>query len=127
MRFQLLAGLHTEPDPSNPPYGELTYKAGDVFESNTDLCQRFNRDGSTKFQRLSDAPSKPQAAVPVPSSNSKPIPVPEPTPPSKLKVNLDVMTLEQLQKFAEDEEIDIKGAKKREEVLRAVKSAVLAS
>jgi hypothetical protein len=58
MRFRLKAGGHIQADPnwerkpSDPPDARapsVSYKAGDVVESETDLVEKF---GATKFERL---------------------------------------------------------------------------
>jgi hypothetical protein len=77
---------------------------GDLIQSDVDMEQRHNRGaGSRKFERVHEG----QAAVAQP---------PAPFP-------LDKMTIPQLIAVAEEEEIDLKGASKKDDILRILKTA----
>lgn len=76
---------------------------GDLIESEFDLELRFNQGFSRKFARVYQGEQ--QYAAP-----------PAPYP-------LDKMSLPQLLAYAEEEEIDVKGLKARDEVLKALKAA----
>lgn len=97
MKFRLMHGIHDQGD------GRL-YKRGDVVVSDQELDKRF---GYNRFQRLDD-----QAAVSSAPSNE---PVDD--------VFSD-MTVAELKKFAEEEEIDLDGATKKDVILAVIRRAV---
>lgn len=78
---------------------------GDIINSKVDLCARFNMGpNSTKFERVRED------AVNVPYQPQQP--------------SYDGLSLAQLIAIAQEEEIDLKGASKREEVLKLVKAGM---
>lgn len=78
--------------PKDPPGYD-----GDVIESEVDLVARHNRGpGSVKFERVEEA-AQAQAAMPY-----------------------EKMSLAQLLAVAAEEEVDLRGASKREDVLRVL-------
>lgn len=109
LRFRVRAGLHSQAGPDGRPveYGPGC-EAGDVVESTTDLAARF---GADKFERLHDGP-----AVPRPSTAA--------SLASARTLNLDALTLEQLQAVAAEEEIDLRGAKTADEAKKAMRAAL---
>lgn len=111
MRFQLLVGTHVGDDNKH-------YTAGDIIETQTNLAARFNEPNCPpKFRRLTEkefaaeqenqAFRKQQEA----DKNKKP------------GDGLDSLSLEDLRKLAEEEEIDLGKSKTKEEVLKAIRSS----
>lgn len=126
-KFRVLAGKHCE---GKTPEGKpKVYVKGDVVDSKSDLS-RLNPPGfPPKFERVEDdgRPS-PAPAVPVQTLSPTPTPVhatsPLPAAPKTVPDGLDKLSLKELQDLAASEEIDLKGAKTRDEVLRAVRAAI---
>lgn len=75
---------------------------GDIIESTIDLERRCNQGTSRKFERVraGDLTSQPPPAYP-----------------------LEKMTVAQLMSVAEDEEIDLKGASKKEDIIKLLRGA----
>lgn len=97
-------GLLLHPDTRKPIDGDNPYD-GDIIDSLVDLSARFNQGPSSlKFERLGFAVSLTQPAPPIPYP-------------------LEKMTLAQLLSVAEEEEIDLRGASKREDVLKILRNA----
>ncbi len=69
-KFKMLRGGHTEG--ANKSGEPVIYEPGDIIDSPTDLC-RFNRPGSTKFERVGDgeAATNRGAAKPAKKSTTK--------------------------------------------------------
>ena len=112
-KFKLLSGRHTENDPTGKidPVTKLpvsvTYKAGDVFASKSDLDKRFNQPPmSIKFERIHETPvaAAQQAAI---------------------SDTLDAMTVEELKAYAESEELSLGKAKTREEMVKVLRAALI--
>lgn len=97
MKFRLTHGMHDQGD------GRV-YKRGDVVVSDQELDKRF---GYNRFQRLDD-----QAALAPPPANE-----------SVDDVFSD-MTVAELKKFAEEEEIDLDGATKKDVILAVIRRAM---
>lgn len=113
--FKLLVGRHSVGSGLN----RKIYDAGknNIVVSAGDLC-KFNRPGTpAKFRKISDEDltSKDptvQAAV----NDTKPAgPAPEDT--------LNSMTVPDLRKLAEEEEIDLSGARTKEEIMEKIRRA----
>jgi hypothetical protein len=81
------------------------YQRGDVVQSEKELDKRF---GARKFQRLDVPPGFQATAV----------------APAEKEDEFSGMTLAELKKFAEDEEIDLGSATRKEDVLAAIHKAV---
>ena len=96
MRFKLLSGVHTEGHQET--YKQ--YERGDVIETDVDLVKKFNRPGSTKFERVEDNAS----------------------------LNTDefsAMTVAELRAFAEGEEIDLGEISRKSDILDALRKATV--
>lgn len=143
MKFKLLRGQHNRKDPNNPKL-RIKYRAGDIIESKTDLARKFG----SRYQRvIEDVPSVSQAAQAGFNTiyAAQPNESPEKTIAAlRAKANeleaqlknpknlqktgavdtLTNMKLEELRKFAQDEEIDLKNAKTRDEVLAIIRAAI---
>lgn len=79
--------------------------SGDIIVSKQDLCRRFNQEPfSRKFERVFDAaPATPIGSV------------------EREWGNLDTMSVKDLQDLAAAEEIDTKGAKTKEDLIKAIR------
>lgn len=120
-KFRLLEGLHVENGPigANGLPTDVIYKRGDIFESESDLLQ-FNRGpNSQKFERIHDD-------RPVTSEVQKQA-VPRPEGKQSQQLNLpaelplEQMTEKELVAFAAEEEIDLKGVKGKDNILRVLR------
>lgn len=150
-RFRLLASLHeawdlsAEPD-ANGRFPPRTFRAGEIVESDRDLVAQF---GSEKFQLVDGGttplkPAPPQAATVFPGGqvatgrqettkgpDGRSISGPENmNPAQRAEVNknqppvddLDHMSVKELQDHAAAEEIDLRGAKNKEDLVKAIRS-----
>lgn len=114
-RFRLLVGAHLDYGPSGCECGGCEhfdpafrgknhrYEAGDIIESKFDLEKRFNKLNSRKFERVG-AGGEALAAPPAPYP-------------------LEKMTVEQLLTVAEEEEVNLKGASKKDDIIKAINAA----
>jgi hypothetical protein len=127
-QFRLLVGAHVGPGPKgcecddclkskganhvynakrydgrNRPLDPDGYDNDTIDSPDVDLVARFNTDFSVKFERVGPGQSQTAAA-------------PAPFP-------LEKMTLAQLMAVANEEEIDLKGASKKEDIIRIIKGA----
>ena len=113
-RFKLLMGGHEHgrTDDGTPngnlvkaPAGKaVRYKRGDIIETDIDLAKRL---GESKFQRLR------------PDELGE-----EPQEDEVVQDTFSSMSVKEIRKFADDEELDLGDAKSRPEVLAAVRKAV---
>ncbi len=113
-RFRMVAGKsHVQRDKEG---NRQVFKAGDVVESESRLDLKF---GADKFVPMSSEFSRPE--------HRPNVVAPTQTPPARDQgPNFDAMNEETLRKFAEDEEIDIKGIRKGdvEKLRKVVKDSV---
>lgn len=129
-KYRLLAGKHSqkEENPETKQKEVKIYKRGDVFESKHDLLKFNAGPGAMKFEKVEEPP--PRAA------SRAAAPPPEPPPPPEAKTiqppprnqqeyhaALDKMTEKDLRALAAEEEIDLKGAKTKEDIVKAIKAA----
>lgn len=115
MRFKLKAGSHG----SGTGQEIKSYKAGDVIESDQDLAA-FD---PLKFERLDDAAKATPAPAAFPSHSSGQGTAFGAMPPLRQHpADLDKMSVKELQDHAADEEIDLKGASKREDILKVLRA-----
>lgn len=137
-KYRLNDGYHVGPDPVNPAV-DRTYERGDIIESPTDLTFMNVPGYKPKFEKVIDenSPALPSgAAIFDPAketiqqfaermgggSFTAGVPT-QPSSSSPTTVELDGMNADQLRKYAEAEEIDIKGAKTKEQLLAVVKGS----
>ena len=114
--------LYRQRDAKDPPAW-----AGDIIETTADLEMRFNAGPySRKFERVrEDAPAVvghvwDQAKETLEQFTARMNKVNAPKP----SLNLDAMALKDLQQLAADEEIDLKGAKTKEEAVKVIKASL---
>lgn len=116
-RFKLMVGKHVEK-------GKV-YRKGDIITTDDDLTRLNGGPGAMKFERLS-AVEDPGSLLPRSvegADRSHAIPAPARDNPVNKGANLDKMSLTDLQAYADEEEIDLKGAKTRDDVLKQIKAA----
>lgn len=119
-RFRLKAGQHIQTDPGAPKvkyttatgavierHPPKTFAVGDVIESDTNLAERF---GAEKFELLSGD----GGGFGAPAKATAPPPAPFP---------LDKMSVQQLLSVAQEEEVDVKGTAKREDLVKLLRAA----
>jgi hypothetical protein len=143
-RFRLRIGSYVMADPSGAKAQDNSGRPADftvwppaVIETDVDLEARF---GSQKFQRIHDDDGTvPGRFVYDPAretidefiarvkagsddgAEGEPAQV-EPSPDETTKL-LETMTVKELQGMAEDSEIDLKGATRKEDIIRVIKSS----
>lgn len=139
--------MHGKPTGQNPKGAKLTvsYNRGDVFDSPNDLDLMFNQPGSAKFERVVDAHQEvwdrnketlaqftkrmegKESQQPATGTEPETTPVGEAAKAGFNTAFTDLygsMTVAELKKHAEEEEIDLRGATKREEILKAIQAAL---
>lgn len=124
MKFKLLSGIHVDNDKtkgatkSNPEGERVVYTAGDVIESDIDLAATLNpKDPSMrrKFERVHDlTPAGPGVGRRESATAT--------IPPIDMSL-LAAMSVKELQSFAAEEEIDLKGCAKKEDILKIIQAA----
>lgn len=143
-KYRVLQGKTSE---GRDAYGKpLVYLKGTVFESDKDMLVHNAPGHKPKFERVDDgtpvdepvvltggkspaAPAQPNPPKPTPASPSTP-PKPAPSTPTPPKntvdhgATLESMDVRELKAFAEAEEIDLKGASTKADMLRVLKAAV---
>ena len=104
-KFQLTAGLHR--DRAN---GQTHYK-GDVFTHPDNLAKKYNTPGpgGEKFKLLGTVEVSEAEAAAIAET-------PPPKPVEKPPVDLDRLTIHQLRELAVEKEIDLSGAKTKDEI-----------
>lgn len=148
MRFRLMAGTYI--DPKGDKHAANDPKTC-IIESDVDLVRKFgakfammegggknqqvwNEDKETfaefaarmaKQGKVPSASPAPVATAPAVSEEPKAAADAQPRSPKdeEFERTLNEMTLDQLRKHAEDEEIDLKGAKHKADVLKAILAA----
>lgn len=108
MKFKVVGGEHIQKDSDGV---SRKYSTGDVVESNVDLTTKLRN----KFVRVFD--NEPVTDV---SHKTKADPT-----NADAWGDLDKMTLSDLKTVASEEEIDLKGAKTREDALRIIKASLV--
>lgn len=131
MRFRLLAGRHSakvekkdadgkvvKDEAGNPVKELVRYDQGAVIETDKDLAAIF---GDKKFERLPDGGRGPRPTAPIAAAPAAPNP-PLP-PPLKPLPNLETMSEADLRRLADEEEIDVKSAKTKADLIKAVRAS----
>lgn len=117
-KFRVLFGIHAISVKEGPTgvRRQITYgprqEAGDIVESTVDLCKRFNRPGSVKYERLRDDGDK--------------------QPAGPARDDFDNKSLEELWKFIEEEndglpedaKFQLDKKMKKHELIRALRNHV---
>lgn len=109
MRFELLAGAHTEGEVSQGT--RVIYHPGDIIESDVDLAKMF---GSEKFRKMDE--SEPNVAKKR-SQSQQTITIPT-------REELNKMSMADLRALAAEEEIDVSTTSKKEEVVNMIISSL---
>ena len=119
-KYRLLVGQHIENIPGTQI--EVTYNAGDTFESASRL-EKFNSPGhSPKFERLQDDVKVGVKSTPKVSNDLPPNLVEEGSDGDSVDA-LDSMTVAELYKFARENDIPIGNARKKHELIEAIRKA----
>jgi hypothetical protein len=103
-RFRLTGGSHVMTNPAGG--GEITIHRGEIIESDKDLTEIF----PNKFELVGEG------------ATSQASPPPGQLPPAS--DGLEEMTLKELQSFAAEEEVDLKGAKTKEDMIKAIRASI---
>lgn len=114
-RWQVVAGSHIENDLEG---NEAVYSQGTKFWSKNDLS-KFNGPGAVKFEliekKVVDDPRREVSLAPA---------APESLPSSPAQVSgmetFNSMTVQELKKWAESEEVELGAAKSKEQILQAI-------
>lgn len=140
-KLRLKDGQHTQNHPDDPNKS-MTYYAGQELENEQDLATRWPEKFERADRQVSGPPSELQIrpgesikdfanrmaalAASKDASPTAPIPVAgsEPTAPPKTREEaaaaLNKKTIVELQQLAEEEEIDIRGKTKKEDIVNAI-------
>lgn len=115
-KFRVLRGSHNE--------GGKTYHRGDVVESRVDLVKKFNEKGiPPRFSRITGREVK-ETTDPGPSTSDQKPNDPALNPSNRFGVEtLKMMNLTELKGLAAEEEIDLGGATKKDEIIAILMSA----
>ncbi len=107
--FKMLRGRHAEGKDENGK--QIIHERGSTFASNHDLDRIYNKPNSTKFQRVSDEKLKqlPPTQHAVPNQNT-------------ISDGLEDLTIGKLRELAAEEEIDIEGAIKKDDILSRIRA-----
>lgn len=141
-KFRLLASLHEQADREWEPTEEekeqakilgriirpprVCYKAGDIVESEIDLVQKF---GGEKFAYLGQPPVEGQQLTDQQEVYQKQEEARRaPAPPTKTdsesfssETDFYTMSVQDLKAFAADHEIDLKGARSKDDMIKAIR------
>lgn len=105
MKYKLLQGTHCE--------GNQTFKRGDVFESANENLVRHNSTGSIRFEVVHESvPTKQELKE---KENAK---------EDADESDISEMTVKQLHEFAEANNIDIKDAVKKQELVDVIQASI---
>lgn len=116
MKFRLLPGN------GGHSVGDVLHTANAVIESNSDLCSKFNTPVSRKFERVPDeTPCSPGG------SEIKGAEVEVAKRSEQDEATLRGMGMTELKAIAEQEEIDVSKCKNKDEVVRAIATAMAAA
>lgn len=126
--FQVLAGSHWEAGDVVDDRGHTVTKdiqygpgrpAGDLVETDVELDKRFNRPNSQKFKRLGEGVQRDTKDVELNAERQRAT-----LASAGLRKALEKMQRAELVAWAEEQEIDLGGAVKRDDVLRILLEAV---
>lgn len=127
MKFKVLRGKHAEG--RNPDGSQRVYQQGEVVDSVSDLS-RLNSSGAVKFERIDEAPRGTPAREPVVAAApgfvaAAPgfVNAPAAAPPVPAQDGLDSMTVADLKSLAEEEEIDLAGARYKDDMIAKIRLA----
>lgn len=141
MKFRLKVGGHVQNGPDGKP---KSYVPGDIVESETDLAERFNTPPMTiKFERLweeerREASSRkdthethgekkvtvPPSGPPTPPPSNISHPTSPPEKGSAPQPNYEAMSQQDLTELAKEEEVDLRGAKTKADIIARLRTAL---
>lgn len=112
-KFRLVVGQHIQNDPSGAKDADgrpisKTYRQGDIVPSEKDLVQMFNAPGSVKFQRVFQDEEEYTQSI---------------APAAKPTDGLEDLSVKELQRLAAEDEIDLRGAVKKDEIISAIRGS----
>lgn len=123
--FQVLGGRHWEPGEVTDDTGKTVVKDikygpgcpfGDIVETDVELDKRFNRPNfPPKFRRLGEEGVRDAQAEEVRAERQQ-----KNTAQAALRSALERMPRDALVQWAEEQKIDLRGAVKRDDVLRTI-------
>ena len=126
--FQVLAGQHWESgevadDTGRTVKRDIKYgpncPAGDLVETDVELDKRFNRPNSQKFRRMGEGAQRDTKDVELNAERQRAA-----LASAGLRKALEKMQRAELVGWAEEQEIDLSGAVKRDDVLKILLDAV---
>jgi len=115
--YRVLAGKHHVGSGAD----RKVFKAGDIVVTNNDLLQ-FNQPGAAKFE-LVDSVGRPKSQKPI-EKRVQPKAV---TPDIPLGDGLEDMTVNELRAMAEEEEIDLGSASRKDEIIKAIRNSMVST
>jgi hypothetical protein len=114
-RFRLLCGKHHEGDANG---AQRTYVRGDVFDSPYNLL-KFNSLESKRFEVVPDSTPLVHNEVKKPPAEPN-LETPQAGPATEN--TLDSMTVTELRTLAEEEEIDLGNASRKDQIIQAIRA-----
>jgi hypothetical protein len=108
-KFRLIRGSHNE--------GGKTYKKGDTFESKSNLLLHNTPGVQPKFVKVKRNPEYIEEAEPI--AAAKPAKPTHPTTEED-RATLESMSVNQLKAMAEEEEIDLDGATRKDDIIEKI-------
>lgn len=116
--YEVIEGRHSE----GRGRTRKVYKRGDRVTTPVDLEKKLNRPGyPPKFRRVDGVLPSQKLGPPNPGD---PYPTQLPPPQTHGMDTLEAMTVEELRKYAAEEEIDLGPAKTKADILKAIKAGL---
>lgn len=115
--YRVLAGKHHVGTGVN----RKVFKAGDIVTTDSDLMQ-FNQPGAAKFEVV-DSVGRPKTNKPVEKRIQSKATVPD----IPLGDGLGDMTVNELRAMAEEEEIDLGSASRKDEIVKAIRNSMVST
>lgn len=123
MLFKLLAGKHIQKDPQTKK--SVMYSAGAIIESSYDLMKlNYGQGSRNKFEKVDKSSIQCVDNNPIIPTNKDTLVTLSPQDITKLMTELSKMDVKLLEKYAQEEEIDLKGNTKKEDILRIIKQSI---
>jgi hypothetical protein len=119
-QFRLLVGTHCEGE-KDEDNRLIMYKQGDIVETKSDLCAKFNSVGSVKFERIETENAQLPLSKPVTQAPGGSVKTA--TPAANPIDTFEAMSVEELKKHAEQEEINLGKAATKPEIIKVLRSA----
>ena len=112
MKFKILRGTHSNGERHPQTNKLITYRAGDIFESITDLVKLHGRE---KFERAADNAVLSRTPLKVNATET-----PHQEASAYTAKELEGMSVDELKRLANEEEIDIGNLNKKNDIIARI-------